>query len=98
MERCSRVDALPCFYQVPVFVRPFPPYLAKAWDLTLQLIVPCVDGINYVRRIADLTGVAVDLVTHALRQLLYFGYIAVIDIFQCVSAAAGQPGGGVDKG
>lgn len=66
-------------------MKPFPSSLSKSCDLTLQLVMPHVDGVNYVRRIADITSVAVDLVQLAIRQLLYFGYVAIIDIFQCVA-------------
>lgn len=52
--------------------------------MTLQLLVPHIDGIQYVKRLAEVTGVAIELVRHAVQQLLHFGLVDTIDIFQYV--------------
>ncbi|XXQ29636.1 Nitrogen permease regulator 2 [Plasmodiophora brassicae] len=52
------------------------------WDLTLQQILPYIDGVNFVKRIAQLSQVDVEIVTECLRQLLFYNLIALIDIFQ----------------
>ncbi|TPX34678.1 hypothetical protein SmJEL517_g02766 [Synchytrium microbalum] len=41
------------------------------WDLTLQKVIPRIDGVSHVRRIADLADVAIDLVRLSVQHLLY---------------------------
>lgn len=46
----------------------------EEWDLTLQQVVPHIDGINYVKRIAQLSNVHIDLVKRCIQHLLYVEY------------------------
>lgn len=78
-------------HQVPVRIRDLDALVAKDWDLTLQRISGFIDGVNYVKRIALLGDVDVDLVRSAVRQLVYYGCIAVIDIFQYSNIYATTP-------
>ena len=61
------------------------------WDLALQQIIPSIDGVNYVRRIALQSNVQVDLVKNCMRQLLYYDCIVMIDIFQYSNIYATTP-------
>mmetsp|Transcript_4957 Transcript_4957/g.7660 ORF Transcript_4957/g.7660 Transcript_4957/m.7660 type:complete len:472 (-) Transcript_4957:150-1565(-) len=69
-------------HQVPIQVVDIQTHVNSLWDLTLQQVIPFIDGSRYVRRIAEDAQVDVKLVIQSLRQLLYYGYIKMLDIFQ----------------
>jgi len=52
------------------------------WDLGLTTLLPHIDGINYVRVIAEKADMDTGLVCSGLRQLLFYGLIGIVDIFQ----------------
>ncbi|KAI9705928.1 MAG: Nitrogen permease regulator 2, partial [Candelina mexicana] len=52
------------------------------WDLTMQKIVPHINGINSVRRISELADADYKLTCKALSHLLYYGCLLMLDIFQ----------------
>ena len=56
--------------------------ITENWDLTLQEILPYIDGIRHVKRIAIESGVDIDLVRSAVRQLVFFRCVVLIDIIQ----------------
>lgn len=64
----------------------------SGWDLALQTIVPYIDGVNYVKKIATDADMDMDIVTKALQHLLYFQCISLIDIFQFGNMYATLPG------
>ncbi|OQR95534.1 hypothetical protein THRCLA_07784 [Thraustotheca clavata] len=70
-------------YEVPVAIRDLKTLLQNSaeWDLALQKIVPFIDGVNYVKRIAITAEVDLSIVKNCMRQLLYYGCITMIDIF-----------------
>jgi len=43
----------------------------KEWDLALQKIIPYIDGVNYVKKIAFDADISIEIVTKALQHLLY---------------------------
>ena len=90
----NRMPAPPLVHahQVPVRVRAASAAVVAGWDLSLQLIMRKIDGVNHVQRIAGLTGIDLELVQHAIRQLLYFGYVTMIDIFQYSNVYAATAG------
>jgi hypothetical protein len=51
------------------------------WDLTMQKIVPHIDGINSVRRISELADADYNLTKKAISHLLYYGCLTLTDIF-----------------
>jgi nitrogen permease regulator 2-like protein len=51
------------------------------WDLTLRKIIPEINGVNDVRRIAHNAGVSLDLTKLALQHLLYYQTIIMLDLF-----------------
>ena len=53
--------------------------------IKLCQVIPFIDGVRYMKRIAVESGVHVDLVIDCLKHLLYFKCIAMIDIFQVLS-------------
>lgn len=52
------------------------------WDLTLRRILPFIDGVNHVKRIAQLADADLGLTRACLEHLVYYGCIIVVDIFQ----------------
>ncbi|KAK7986934.1 nitrogen permease regulator 2 [Apiospora saccharicola] len=62
------------------------------WDLTLQKIIPHVDGVNDVRRVAWLADVSLPLTQTALQHLLYYDTILLLDMFFFASCYAPRPG------
>ncbi|OQR96411.1 hypothetical protein ACHHYP_15825 [Achlya hypogyna] len=70
-------------YEVPVAIRDLKTLLQNSaeWDLALQKIVPYIDGVNYVKRIALSAEVDLSIVKNCMRQLMYYGCITMIDIF-----------------
>ncbi|KAJ2361769.1 Nitrogen permease regulator 2 [Coemansia sp. Cherry 401B] len=60
------------------------------WDLVLDKVTECIDNINHVRRIAQLTLIREETVVLALKHLDYYGCIALVDIFQFSNVYEGQ--------
>ncbi|KAG5985426.1 hypothetical protein E4U55_002347 [Claviceps digitariae] len=78
-------------WQVPVAKVKFTDIIDPTWDLTLQAIIDHIDGVNDVRRIAQLCCVPIDIVKVALRHLLYYDTILLIDLFLFESCYAPRP-------
>ena len=51
------------------------------WDLTMLLILPFINGVNSVKRIAQLADADYKLVRIAIAHLLYYGCITLLDVF-----------------
>ncbi|KAJ3052220.1 Nitrogen permease regulator 2 [Rhizophlyctis rosea] len=69
-------------YQVPVCVVDLEKVMDNHWDMTMQRIIPYIDGVQSVRRIADIADVDVTFVRIAIQHLLYYGCVKLVDIFQ----------------
>jgi hypothetical protein len=69
-------------HQVPVRIKDLDPLMTRDWDLTVQQVVPYIDGVRYVKKIARESGVHIDLVRQCMKHLLYYECITMIDIFQ----------------
>jgi nitrogen permease regulator 2-like protein len=52
------------------------------WDLTMQKVVPFIDGINSVKRISELADADYNLTRKCIEHLLYYGTLICVDIFQ----------------
>ncbi|KAI5924042.1 nitrogen permease regulator 2-domain-containing protein [Camillea tinctor] len=79
-------------WHVPVPKMKLAEMVDPTWDLTLQKIIPHVDGVNDVRRIAWLADVSLPLTQCALRHLLYYDTILLLDMFFFGSCYALRPG------
>ncbi|XP_008196607.1 GATOR1 complex protein NPRL2 [Tribolium castaneum] len=66
-------------HQVPVFIKPLPD---QQWDLTTQQVAPYIDGFNHVARIAALSDVENNLVKACVQNLVYYGVVALVPLFQ----------------
>ncbi|KAL4884549.1 nitrogen permease regulator 2-domain-containing protein [Aspergillus karnatakaensis] len=68
-------------WQVPLFTVRYQAFLDENWDLTLQRIVPHINGINSIRIISMLADTDFSLTCRAIRHLLYYGCLILLDIF-----------------
>lgn len=66
-------------HQVPVFLKTLP---TQQWDLTTQQVAPYIDGFNHVARIAALADVENNLVKACVQNLVYYGLVALVPLFQ----------------
>ncbi|CAH1994985.1 unnamed protein product [Acanthoscelides obtectus] len=75
-----RLDPSPVMdYQVPIFIKELP---EQQWDLTTQQVTPYIDGFNHVARIAALSDVENNLVKACVQNLVYYGVVAMVPLFQ----------------
>ena len=79
-------------WHVPVAKTKFSDAVDPTWDLTLQKVISKIDGVSDVRRIAHLATVSLDLAKSAVRHLLYYDTIILLDIFFFSSCYAPRPG------
>ncbi|KAI1934230.1 Nitrogen permease regulator 2 [Ophidiomyces ophidiicola] len=68
-------------WHVPLFTVRYEAFIDENWDLTIQRIVPHVNGVNSVRVIAMLADSDFTLTCRAIRYLVYFGCVFLLDIF-----------------
>ncbi|KAJ5142700.1 Nitrogen permease regulator 2 [Penicillium bovifimosum] len=68
-------------WQVPLFTLRYQAFMDENWDLTMQRIVPHINGVNSVRIISILADTEFSLTCRALRHLLYYGCLFILDIF-----------------
>ena len=80
-------------WHVPVAKMKFVDIVDPSWDLTMQKVVAHVDGVSDVRRIAWLADVSLDLAKLALRHLLYYDTILLLDMFFFSNCYAPRPRG-----
>lgn len=66
-------------HQVPVFIKTLP---CQQWDLTTQQVARYIDGFNHVARIASLSDVENNLVKACVQNLVYYGVVALVPLFQ----------------
>lgn len=79
-------------WHVPVAKMKFADVVDPTWDLTLQRVIAHIDGVSDVRRIAHLADVSLDLACLALRHLLYYDTILLLDMFFFGACYAPRPG------
>ncbi|KAL1881658.1 Nitrogen permease regulator 2 [Paecilomyces lecythidis] len=68
-------------WQVPLFTVRYQTFMDENWDLTMQRIVPHINGVNSIRIISILADAEFSLTCRAIRHLLYYGCIFLLDIF-----------------
>ena len=69
-------------HAVPILLRPEWQLQAYDWDLTINWIIPHIDGCMHVRQIAASTEVDMDMVRACLRVLRHHGVLAHVDVFR----------------
>ncbi|KAL1132145.1 hypothetical protein AAG570_010102 [Ranatra chinensis] len=78
-------------HQVPVFVESLESFQGEQWDLTTQQILPYIDGINHVAKIAAEANVENNLVKTCLQNLVYYLVVSMVPIFQYSNSYAVTP-------
>lgn len=78
-------------WHVPVAKMKFAEVVDPTWDLTLQKVVAQIDGVSDVRRIAFAADVSLELAAMALRHLLYYDTILLLDMFFFGACYAPRP-------
>lgn len=69
-------------YQVPIFVSDVKAYVEKHWDLSIQKIIPFIDGVSHIDLISRKAKIDPSYTRLAVQHLLYYGCIQLVDIFQ----------------
>lgn len=69
-------------YAVPILLRPEWQLQMYDWDLTINWIVPHIDGCQYVKQIAASTEVDMEMVRACLRVLRHHGVLTHVDVFR----------------
>lgn len=78
-------------HHVPVFTSEFSPLKQDYWDLTTKQVLPYIDGRSHVARIAIEADVDIGLVKACIQNLLYYGVVQLIPIFQYSNMYAVTP-------
>lgn len=68
-------------WHVPLSIVRFASLQTQAWDLTVQRIIPHIDGVHSVAVIAALADTDISLTRRAIANLVYYGCILLLDIF-----------------
>jgi nitrogen permease regulator 2-like protein len=68
-------------WHVPIFTVHIGTLLDENWDLTMQRIIPFINGVNSLARIAALADADPKLTKKCIKHLLYYGCILLLDIF-----------------
>ncbi len=63
-------------------IYPLQEWIHSEWDLTMQKMIPFINGLHSVDLISKHSGVDVHFVRLGIQHLYYYGCIALVDIFQ----------------
>lgn len=69
-------------WDVPVLLANLVQLKNPAWDLTLQRLLPHIDGLSSVKALARKADVDLDFAREGLKNLSYYSAIMLIDLFQ----------------
>lgn len=78
-------------WDVPLLKRHFNSSNASTTDLILNRILPYINGINHVQAIAELADTDAKLTKIAIRSLLYYDCVLLLDIFTFSAVYAPTP-------
>jgi nitrogen permease regulator 2-like protein len=68
-------------WYVPLFTVRIETLVDENWDLTMLRIIPFINGVNSVKKIASLADADVKLTRKCVKHLLYYGCVILLDIF-----------------
>lgn len=69
-------------HHVPVPLVDLQQIVTEEWDPAIRMVVPYIDGKNFVKRISILSDVQEKIAKNALQHLLFYKCVTMIDIFQ----------------
>ncbi|GAA5829668.1 hypothetical protein JCM11251_000243 [Rhodosporidiobolus azoricus] len=78
-------------WDVPIAVAPLESMKSYSWDITLYNICSFIDGVNHVKRIAELAEVDLYLVRQCIQHLVYYNAVIIVDLFQFSNSYAALP-------
>lgn len=78
-------------YQVPVCTVDVRKMMNTNWDITVQKVASFVNGVNHVKRIAELANVKPEWARQSMEHMMYYGCIIMTDIFQYSNVYAVKP-------
>ncbi|OBZ85444.1 Nitrogen permease regulator 2 [Choanephora cucurbitarum] len=78
-------------YHVPVCTVDVKNMMNPNWDITVQKVASHINGINHVKRIAELANVKPEWARQSMEHMIYYGCIIMIDIFQYSNVYAVKP-------
>ena len=68
-------------WHVPLFTVRIETLMDENWDLTMQRIIPFIDGVRSVKKISRLADADLKLTKKCVKHLLYYGCVLLLDIF-----------------
>ncbi|XP_064399940.1 GATOR1 complex protein NPRL2-like isoform X2 [Halichondria panicea] len=69
-------------YHVPIFTCTREDITNVSWDLTIEQILPYVNGFNHIQKIAMESDVNIDIVMICVQHLIVYKFVKLISIFQ----------------
>ncbi|XP_066998360.1 GATOR1 complex protein NPRL2 [Anabrus simplex] len=78
-------------HHVPIFTIDQNLFREQHWDLTTQQVLPYIDGFNHVAKIAAEADVENNLVKSCVQNLVYYGAVSLIPIFQYSNVYSATP-------
>jgi len=78
-------------YHVPVCTVDVNKMMNSNWDITVQKVASHINGVNHVKRIAELANVKPEWTRQSMEHMMYYGCIIMTDIFQYSNVYAVKP-------
>ncbi|KAK4521804.1 Succinate dehydrogenase assembly factor 3 (SDH assembly factor 3) (SDHAF3) [Mucor velutinosus] len=78
-------------YHVPVCTVDVNKIMTSNWDITVQKVASLINGVNHVKRIAELANVKPEWARQSMEHMMYYGCIIMTDIFQYSNVYAVKP-------
>ncbi|GAA5978354.1 hypothetical protein JCM5350_001137 [Sporobolomyces pararoseus] len=78
-------------WDVPIAVADLESMKSYSWDVTLYKICTFINGVNHVRKIAELAEVDLYLARMCIRHLVYYNAVILVDLFQFTNSYAVLP-------
>ncbi|GAA5888956.1 hypothetical protein JCM5296_002755 [Sporobolomyces johnsonii] len=79
-------------WDVPIAVVALESMKSYSWDVTLFKVCSFIDGVNHVKRIAELAEVDLYLARMCIQHLVYYNAVILIDLFQFSNSYTPLPG------
>ena len=78
-------------HAVPILLRPEAQMQLFDWDLTINWIVPHIDGFKHAKLISQSSEVDMEMVRACLRVLRHHGVLALVDVFRYANIYESTP-------
>ncbi|KAL5515966.1 hypothetical protein EMCRGX_G001221 [Ephydatia muelleri] len=78
-------------HHVPIFTCSQEDIDSAPWDLTIQQILPYVNGFNHVKKIAEESEVDNEIVKVCVQHLILYAFVKLITIFQYSNVYIAEP-------